>query len=374
MTSEFRPKMSRWKILASLLIFLLCGELVLWIAPLVMGRYVHPPFNRSETRFDYKYPAIKNATAVWTTNERGARGSLYHGEPNRLLVLGSSTSASANLSNSDTWPEKLKGRLSGIHVDNLSRDGSTDLEITEILKALKADGANYDLILIMTHMALKDAEKLEPPVPFHFSEKWSRKKTFPRLPAWVFAEWIAPSMAFVSSRLPWLRRTQPAFVPNSINNRQLVLSGVARYVDIPVSLASEDSSQIIERTRQMVLGAKALAPKVAIILQPVAYDEKADGEVLRRWYSLYPVENRPGYYKSPATVAAGIRQANQMISLTAQKMGVPVLDLDEKIRPILRARGDLFYDKWHFLPEGADEAAALVSRFLIETGLAKPRE
>jgi hypothetical protein len=64
---------------------------------------------------------------------------------------------------------------------------------------------------------------------------------------------------------------------------------------------------------------------------------------------------------SNKSFAERTRLANALMADTAVGMGVSVIDLESQIRPMLRARDDLYDDKWHFSPAGSTVAAELIA-------------
>jgi hypothetical protein len=133
----------------------------------------------------------------------------------------------------------------------------------------------------------------------------------------------------------------------------------------PRPLSGEDQRFIQQETRRLIETARTIADHVYLIAQPVAYDEQEIPGVGQNWFDLYPIPGRDAYYDN-RSVAEWIRAETSLMVNTAHEMGVPVIDLDHYMRPLLATRDDLFYDKWHYAPAGARMAAELVAKSLRE--------
>ena len=92
------------------IIFFICFEAIARLAPIIIGKNVHRPFTVSHS-ICMEGCDIQGKKVSWITNERGARGSLFHGEKIQIAVFGSSTSANVLITQELTWPEQIKANL-----------------------------------------------------------------------------------------------------------------------------------------------------------------------------------------------------------------------------------------------------------------------
>jgi len=145
--------------------------------------------------------------------------------------------------------------------------------------------------------------------------------------------------------------------------RQLRSSGKVKLVDKEIQIAPEKNAEIRNQTRDVFEAAFKVADKVYFLVQPIAYDPDEHPGVATRWYSMYPVKGRDGYYYSNKSMASVTRAREAIAKEVAVEMGISIIDLDGFIQPKLCQRDDMFEDKWHFSPAGAEIAA----KFIAET-------
>ena len=155
----------------------------------------------------------------------------------------------------------------------------------------------------------------------------------------------------------------------SMSNRKLRKSGKVKLVDVPWPFDEEDRQWIADETLKVLNEAAQVANRVYLITQPVAYDADQHPGVPDKWVSLYPVKGEENSYYSNKSVADSIRTRNAIMEQVARWHGTPVIDLDGYMRPLLRDRDDLFDDKWHFAPAGAEAAAEYVA---MQLGIINP--
>jgi lysophospholipase L1-like esterase len=366
--------------LLALGIIAVCLELVARSAPIMVGKQVHQRYLYTSYTSNIDDTTL-GKQITWVSNGRGARGDLYHGQPIEIAVFGSSTSEDYALDQNRSWAQQLKLQLGSkaYHVDNYARNDSYHRDALAILEELARTGKHYDVVLLMV---LID-RNVRPPTSqtgFHYWAQWARRE-------WDFRFFEAASLlprrlsAQVQSedRLRTLRewieeQFRPPQPPSSHprrsarSNRVLRAGGKVRLQYASLVPDEEDRKIIREETRRTIETARRVADKVMIITQPMAYDENELPGVAERWYSLYPIEGEDAYQDN-LSVAESLREATDVMVEVAESMGAPVIDLDNYMRPQLRERDDLFFDKWHFSEAGAEVAAGFVARALRQQGV-----
>jgi hypothetical protein len=343
--------------LGSLAVVLGCLEAVARLSPLVVGRHVHQPFLYSVERREMPVAGtMVPRTAVWRGNARGARGDLYRGQPVEIAVVGSSTTASTLLSQEETWPEQLRSRLGRVHVDNYARDDAFQKEAARILRHVAVRGRGYDAILVMTHVDEKRRRDREREALHHWGG-WAAKD------GWVQADWLlVERLKNQLAAEPRLKALAPGRMHERLwRDRERRLAGGVEFVDEVAVIDDTRRRFVQEETRRLLEAAQAAGDRVFLVLQPIAYDEREHPGVARRWMRLFRVPGRPGCFRSHRAVAEEVRAKNRLMAAVAEEMGVEVVDVDGLLRPHLRERDDLFYDRWHFTAEGAALAASYVA-------------
>ncbi len=369
----------RWLVVAA--IFLSSLEVVSRLAPTVVGKhFVHQPYLCSSQPSAHDQ-FVTSSTSRFITNGRGARGSIFHDQPFRIAILGSSTSADSLLDQDDTWAEVLRDHLGKerVHVDNYAVDGNSNKEVAFFLKTLKESGPQYDMMIFMLHWAKlesRDTARLA----FPFSGQWRTPQSMFVSPSLLkrrllhqiaLEPHVKKSGQWLVARLQSLLRPESTRessfihpVPLATSNRRIRNSGNIRFQDVPSKLGSKKIEFIKKRVGVIVGLAQDLCRNVVILTQPVAYDERELPGVRRRWFSLYPVSMTEPIYKSNKSVAERMRNVNRLASHAAKMSGALVIDLDAYMRPKLRQREDLFIDKWHFSNAGARLAGVFLAQQL----------
>lgn len=354
--------------LLRVLITLACFELVARVAPWIIPRTVHQPFLSSVRHVDALTDGEGKRAVTWTANERGARGSLFRDEVRDVAVFGSSTTAGTFLDQPEAWPARVGASLPCTHVDNYARDGATMSDATRILEYFAAEGKRYEAVIIMQHGDPRNvtlADALQFWGRWHSSSalqgpsqaaKHARLQVAKEARLMTIAGWLKPSRA---DRLD----------PNDLRNWAYRQTSSLRFVYEPRTLTATEETQIRRRAHELFASARKAADRVSFVTQPIGYDEHELPEVGRRWYSLYPATTVAGAYLDNRSVAEQVRAATAVIVEVARQSGVQVVPLDEHVRPMLRARGDLFLDKWHFSRHGAAVAAQKIAAELSAAGL-----
>lgn len=360
----------------AVVIILVCLEAVSRIAPIAVGKQVHQRYLYS-TRICAMDCTNKGKPLTWMANGRGARGDLFHGQPVEIAVFGSSTSEDALLDHEQTWAQRLKQELGRdlCHVDNFGRDDSYIGEATIILQEFGKTGKHYDIVLLQV-IGSPTGRKASERTAFHYWGKWPlvrRKLTFrSMLPARIAVQASSEPRLVSAYRLLQTTQRPPRVHPprNSRANRHLRASGQVqlRYRQRPLTDQAKDS--VRSEMRRLVEVARVVADHVYVISQPVAYDENAHAGVAQKWFSLYPIPGEQAYYDN-RSVAEWIRAETALITDVARQMGVSVIDLDDHMRPQLATRDDLFDDKWHYAPAGAEVAAKHIASFLRSSANAR---
>ena len=146
-----------------------------------------------------------------------------------------------------------------------------------------------------------------------------------------------------------------------IKNRELRNSGKVKLVDRLIQQLSEEEIKYIEnRVKALSSLAKSITGNVYFLVQPIAYDEQELPGVSKRWFSLYPLAENEPIYKSNKTVAWRHRLVNSRVIEFAKRNGIKIIDLDNEMRKLLSSNDDLFYDKWHLSPKGAQVTADII--------------
>ena len=355
------------KFLMAMLIILICMEAVARLSPHIVGRIVHQRFQYSE-RLCRTHCENQGKMIRWITNENGARGPLYHNQPVRIAVFGSSTSADSMLDQDQSMSEQLRKQLGAdiVHVDNYARDGASNNEAEIIMNYFHDIGRRYDIILIMVHPA---HHKVDEETAFHYWGQWSSNGMI-RFPALLRRR--VKEQVKTEPRLNRIDR----FVHDSwLNKKAQLKAGLSRaarrairaqatFVDFDASLSPRQKQEIELSMTTLLEAASRTNDRVYLLLQPVAYDETEHPLVAKRWYALRHIKDRNNCYCSNKSIAEGLRNANSIMEDVASRRRITVIDLDGYIKPILRHRYDLFEDKWHFAPAGAQVAAAFIAERL----------
>ncbi|MHC4386242.1 MAG: hypothetical protein ACYSUG_04550 [Planctomycetota bacterium] len=368
------------KIFISILLILGCMEVVSRIAPHLVSKCVHQRFGHSQ-RISQVDWSNYGEPIVWRSNENGARGGLYQGQPVRIAVFGSSTSIDSLLSQDQCWSESLRCSLgeSMVHVDNYARDAAGAAEALHILKDLEKKQIHYDVVLIMAMIGQSVNIVTTDTTCYHYWSSWSAQGPlkFPgilrkrakkqvqqepflnRIDRYVQENWLHPDV----DRTPIREK------------RRLRNEGLVQLHDVERKKWTDADIQKREAMiSKLLTTAKNVSEHCFVVTQPVAYDQEELPGVSRRWGSLYPIKGTPGCYKNNRSVAEGIRIENTFFAEQAPVYGVDVIDLDRYIRPLLRQRDDLFEDKWHFSPEGCSVAADYIASQISPVILRKMNE
>ncbi len=355
------------KFLMAMLIILICMEAVARLSPHVVGRVVHQRFQYSE-RLCRTHCENQGKMIRWIANENGARGPLYHNQPVRIAVFGTSTSADSMLDQDQSMFEQLRKQLGAdiVHVDNYARDGSSNNEAEIIMNYFHDIGRRYDIVLIMVHPLNR---KVDEKTAFHYWGQWSSNGMikFPTLLRRRVKEQVKTE--------PRLNRIDRFVHDSWLNTKSQLLAGLSRtdrrairtqatFVDIDRPLSPSKKQRIELSMTTLLEAASRTTDCVYLLLQPVAYDETEHPLVAKRWYALRRIKDRDNAYKSNKSIAESIRNANSAMEDVASRRRIPVIDLDGYMRPMLRHRYDLFEDKWHFAPAGAQIAAAFIAERL----------
>lgn len=344
-----------------------CLELTARVAPDLITKQVHQRFLYSK-RLCKMQCTNYGKQLTWMANGRGARGDLFHGEPVEIAIFGSSTSEDAMLDQEQSWAQCLKRALGpGVHVDNYGRDNSYLGQAVEILKEFWRTGRRYHIALLQVTVG-RDRQPAYPEDAFHYWGLWpsgGRPLVFPRmlksrLEAQLKSE--ATLLALCEKVHDFFRPPPPRKHPrrNSRANRYLRAEGKVQLVYQPRPLTVEDQQYVLDETKRLIQVARQVADRVYLIAQPVAYDEHEHPGVARRWFSLYPIKGRHAYYDN-RSVAEWIREETALMTQASNQANVPVIDVDNYLRPMLATRDDLFDDKWHYAPAGAELAARFVA-------------
>lgn len=375
---SLRPAFSV-KFLVTLAIVAGVFEVVARLAPVIVAHTVHQPYLISQRPCEIDCAEFPGAI-TWASNERGTRGGLYHGQSLRIATFGSSTTACSLLNQQQTWPEQLKSALGSerTHVDNYARDGATYRETIQILNRLADRGPRYDLVLIMMHLSTRDAREsgTGDEDAFHYWGQWTTDRAtalvWPsllrkRVSAQLLTE--PRTLAVWKSLSDPFRTHEPEtskFLAIARSNRVLRNEGRVTLIDEDYRFTADEIEGVRSHTREMLNAASRSKARVYLVLQPIAFDEQEVAEVAEKWVSLYEATDQPDAYLSNRSIAWGFREINDMMHAEADALGVPVLDLDSELRPLLRQRGDLFDDKWHFAPSGAAIAGERLAAILRE--------
>ncbi len=362
-----------WRTAPACLLMALSVEAVARLCPVILPKTVHQPFLYSVRESERsKGEQMRGELITWIGNGRGARGDLYHGQSIQLAVLGSSTTACSQLSQEDAWPEQMRARLPGVHVDNFARDGAFQNETVRVLRHLTQIGREYDVVLLMmdiSELGQRDTERKA----FRHWGQWAPKE------GWVQADWLLKQEVEKQIRKePRLRRPlrKLGLLGPTVrqqhwmrHRRERVLRATERIqlVDEVAVFGQERLRFIDEETRRLLAAAQELGERVYLISQPMAYAEDEHPDVAKQWARLYPVlRGKKEAYRSNKSKADEVRHKNRLMAEIALEVGVEVIDLDAQIRPLLRDRADLFYDRWHFLPAGSRIAGKFVAEVLRE--------
>jgi len=365
---------------ARLVIALACFELVARLAPWIVPATVHQPFLVSTRQVDAVTDREGMRTVTWKTNERGARGSLYRAQPYEIAVFGSSTTAGSLLDQAEAWPSRLAAAAPCLHVDSYARDGATLSDAIQVLAHLDRAGRRYDAVVIMQHA---DPKRVELESSLQFWGQWTASGVLhgPLLAFRHALLQIAKEKRLASIRAWLFPRAIDRHDDNDIRNWEYRQSPRVQLVYEPYSMDPEVEKRVTERATELFTTARRVTNAALFVNQPVAFDEAELPEVGRRWYSLYPSRHTPHAYLNNRSIAEQIRYGNRVLESAARAKGVPIVQLDEYIRPLLRVRGDLFVDKWHFSRHGAAITAERVRAELekhgiscIQSGPAKPTE
>jgi hypothetical protein len=362
-------KLLSLRFMAAFVLMLLCLEGVARICPHIIPKDVHLRFLYSNG--ECKIDCTNNGRKLeWIANERGARGGFYQGQPVRIAVFGSSTSIDSLLDQSETWAEQLRRELGPdiVHLDNYARDGAGGKQAKVIFDHLFEIGRHYDIILVMTQRGGRGGLEKD---SLHYWGNWSLAPGFLKFPnllrrrAKVQVK-TEPRLNFVDRFIHDELFPKPSLIPrvNRETKRLLRLSGQLNFVDI--ENYGPDPAAIVDirnGIRAVLESANRVADKVYFLLQPVAYSPDEHPGVAKRWYLLRPVKGRDGYFVSNKSVAQRMRKEHAIMNDVAADMGIAVIDLDGFIQSKLSERGDMFEDKWHFSPAGAEIGA----RFIAET-------
>lgn len=373
-TTGFFRELARflsWRTLPSLLLMALALELLARASPFLVGKYVHQPFLRSVRRPELlAEPEYTDREVTFFVNERGARGSLSRRGAPRIAILGSSTSADSQLRQDESMGERIGARLGGVPVDNYASDGSFHRETALVLEELAGSGERYEVAIVMTEFHEEPASDHERRA-FRYWGQWAPRD------GWIQADWLLSARIEVQvrrePRVDGILKAfgligpseQEGYWERVRGERERRLSGGIPYSDAVPSFDEDRVERIREAARRIFVPARALADEVLFLCQPIAYDEDELEGVSERWCRLRPAPDDPNKVRSNRSMALEVREKNRLMAEVAIEMGVRVFDLDAGIRPHLKETDDLFYDRWHFLPRGADLAGRLVADELL---------
>ncbi|UOM36766.1 hypothetical protein [Acuticoccus sp. I52.16.1] len=351
------------------IISILCIEAVARVAPHIVAKTVHQPFATTTTR------GLEGVMVEWRVSEVGARGSLRR--PGLLIAtFGTSTTAAPRITQAQSWPELLKAQLCGaVHVDNFARDGAGPNDIAGLLKDLAARGRHYDVLTIMSWMF--PGERMPPGNPFHHWSAYDFGKAPFAAPV-LFVRAIRRELHEAEERLTFLHRlleltrnlrrpSPPGFrhpPSETPENRELRASGIIDFVDRPNALTPEEGKRVRARTEAIVRTALTVSPHVFFLVQPVAFDENELPGVAARWFSLFPAREDQPVYLSNRSVAERIRSVQTYMREGAEAAGATIVPLDEIMRPMLSQTDTLFFDRWHFAPDGHALAAQTIAPYV----------
>jgi hypothetical protein len=366
---------SFWKVLRNSLkvrsllavfIMLFAFEVVSRLAPSIIGKQIHQKYLYNK-RICQQDCTNKDKLITWQANGRGARGDIYNAQLVQIAVLGTSTSIDSLLDQKQCYSQQLKNKLgpNKVHVDNFARDGSGMTQAITILEHFTEKGSKYDAVLIMEHFDIED-EDLQTST-FHYWGQWvvdkemfkfptllrkrikQQVKTEPRLnriDRWVHDKLLKPD--------------KPAD-PGRNERRMIRQSPAVKLVDIPINISDNRTRLIRQKTQQLIKAAKKVTDRVYVISQPYAYDHSQLPGVADKWFALRKVNDTEDLYYSNKSIAEFGRAQNSMIEQAARSADAGIIDLDGFMRKFLCKRDDLFDDKWHFAPAGADLAAEFVA-------------
>ncbi len=376
------------RILLICLIFLICFELIARLAPTIIGKNVHRLFTVNQSSCLEECQA-QGKKIIWKTNERGARGSLFREQDIQIAIFGSSTSINSLITQKLTWPEQIKVNVgSKIHVDNFAKDGAGNKEIESILNHLINAKYRYDAILIMDHYghenraaddgtAFKDWGRITSENFFlkspelivrYFRNIFNKEEIQKYLLNIIKNDKV---ISFLKTNLT-ISQNQPElgafkhFPRRARSNRELRNLDEIKFIDTPeIPVTEKTRNFIYSRIDRLNKLAKQISPKVYFITQPVAYDKYELPGVSKKWFNLIPIAEDKHHYISNKSRAFDIRKKQAIVIKAAMENNADIIDLDNYLRPQLKEKDDMFFDKWHLTPQGNKITGKFIADRLI---------
>lgn len=343
-------------------LWIACFELVARLSPWFVGPQLHQKYLIEDGPAPHEAYGKTDKRWVWRTNGRGARAQVHRGQPRQVAFIGNSSFANSLLTQSDIPTQVLQDRFQNIHVDNFSRDGFGSFEARHLIGELADRGKQYDLVVISTRPSHAEEIWGDPKVRAHpYWKRWGRDRGWLKFPGLLRQqmqlEWQANDWGV------WVRSVWAgAPHPRDTANRKLIAAGKVKFTDDPPDfrLPVEMVAHFEKEAALLLAQAKRLAPRVLVLSEAVAYDERQVKGVAEKWYLLYPVKGRPGYYQSIRSSAFVRRARSAILTAKAREMGLETFDLDGHLRRLLRKRADLYFDHAHFTATGARVVADLL--------------
>ena len=135
-----------------------------------------------------------------------------------------------------------------------------------------------------------------------------------------------------------------------------------------------DLSQLRTDVGEIISSAQTIADRVIVLSQPLAYSPNALPGVTRRWITLRPARNEEGAYLDNPSIANEIHTIQNEIRQIATACEVEYVDLSPSVAPLLSQTTELFDDKWHPAPAGAQLIGKVVAEYLQSPTAIVPAE
>lgn len=342
------------KIILHLFIFVLVVELIAWIAPHWIGKYVYQPLSSQQLKA--YYPHLKKLVDIrYDFNENGARGRLFQGEPIRIAIVGESTAFGLQVDQEAYWGRLLEKKFCfPVHVESYGIGSTGEADIIELVDHWGRSGRTFDLV-IAVHSFGGGSEHKAPIFRYtaNFRSAWPVFKSVDLLGRYLKRNWLSnKSWSFVAKAWASTQSYPGAeSIQQPVFNVDLRQNGPYEFEYVPYHISEKDKQRAEELLKEMQESVQKVAQLFMIAPSAVAYSDEMLPEILETYLILAPIGN--GRFKNPKSFSEKIlKRANFTMELIEGReiIGLRLQDVFEKE---LSRRVDLFVDEVHHSEEGS---------------------
>jgi len=321
----------------------------------------YPPHYRKRVHSEPGLPGLDTLPRTFSTNNLGYRGDSLAipkapGEV-RVFMVGGSTTACVFLDDRETVTRRLQDRLRAaypgqdVRVYGAARSGDRSWDHVAMVSQRIAH-LEPDLIVVFAGMndLFAGANGRD-----YLMRDTARPPTLKMLLAQASTEFQLPRLVF---------RAFSRVDPSSIDIRGEVrpLAARARALPLADGPPRENVRPYEENLRTLAGVARAQGARMVFMTQATTWNARDPRPSERHWM----VGTRVRYRE--ADLDAAMERYNDAMRRAAAASGTPVFDLARSIPK----SADFFYDDVHFNVAGADTAAAMLSRFIVDRGVISP--